>query len=50
MTGFEPWSSGIGSDRAVNCATTIDYDMLYCLIDNGRSFDEFFNGPSPMLA
>ena len=22
MTGFEPGSSGIGSDRAVNCATT----------------------------
>ena len=22
MTGFEPWPSGIGSDRAVNCATT----------------------------
>ena len=22
MTGFEPGSSGIGSDRAANCATT----------------------------
>ena len=22
MTGFEPWSFGIGSDHAVNCATT----------------------------
>ena len=22
MTGFKPWSSGIGGDRAINCATT----------------------------
>ena len=22
MTGFEPGSSGIGSNRAINCATT----------------------------
>ena len=22
MTGFEPWSSGVGSDRSNNCTTT----------------------------
>ena len=28
MTGFEPGSSGIGSDRAINCATTTARKLL----------------------
>ena len=28
MTRFEPGSSGIGSDRAVNCATTTAHDIF----------------------
>ena len=28
ITGFEPGSSGIGSDRVVNCATTTALDRV----------------------
>ena len=31
MTGFEPGSSGIGSDRSANCATTTAPSMQSCL-------------------
>ena len=29
MSGFEPGTSGIGSDRSANCATTTD--PTYCI-------------------
>ena len=29
MTGFEPGSSGIGSDRSANCATTTALQRIY---------------------
>ena len=30
MTGFEPWSSCIESDRVVNCATTTTQISFFC--------------------
>ena len=33
MTGFEPGSPGIGSDRAVNCATTTAHCFILVVKD-----------------
>ena len=38
MTGFKTGSSGIGSNRAVNCATTTAQMMLYLFIGAGRGY------------
>ena len=42
MTGFEPRTSGVGSDRSTNWATTISNGSLG---DHSPCF--FLNGPSP---
>ena len=39
MTGFEPGSSGIGSDRSANCATTTALQRIY-LYDLIRSITQ----------
>ena len=33
MTGFEPWTSGIGSDRSTNCATTTAPFPVKCYLN-----------------
>ena len=30
MTVFEPWPSGIGNNRGINCATIIAIKCLFC--------------------
>ena len=45
MTGFEPGSSGIGSDRSANCATTTAH--LFEIISKiPLSLDTFYGTPS----
>ena len=37
MTGFEPWTSSIGSDCSTNCATTTALHLLILVNVVGRS-------------
>ena len=40
MSGFEPWISGIRSDRSANCATTL------CLFSSKSTFSGRIRDPS----
>ena len=42
MTGFEPRSSDIGSDRSANCATTTaQYGMMFMHLFNSTGLANF---------
>ena len=56
MTGFEPGSSGIGSDRSANCVTTtvilqpllsyLQTDFYASCKNDERHFRDYFTAPS----
>ena len=39
MTGFQPWTSGIGSDRSTNCDTTTALEIMFFKAGFGSSLD-----------
>ena len=43
MTGFDPRSSGIGSNRPVNCATTTDQSLKVFITVNDDSVAHLIN-------
>ena len=38
MTGFEPGSSDIGSDRSANCATTTALEFYFSVVNYDRKW------------